>query len=88
MRPYKTGPSIQEFVHYGVMAPVPARWPRSLVIAVVDDGRALREAIVRLLRMHGHQAEPFDSAEDFLSRVVTAYCLVLDVQLPVWTVSS
>jgi FixJ family two-component response regulator len=53
------------------------------VIAVIDDDRALREALVRLLKLRGHDAVPYGSAEDFLAADGhPTDCLVLDVQLP------
>jgi FixJ family two-component response regulator len=58
--------------------------PSSLPIAVVDDDRSVREAIVMLLRSHGHAAMGFDSAEQFIQSFQAGKygCLVSDVQMP------
>ena len=55
-----------------------------LVIAVVDDEAALREALESLLRSAGFKALTFASAEDFLAseRGKGAGCLILDARLP------
>jgi FixJ family two-component response regulator len=54
-----------------------------LLIAVVDDDEAIREAIQSLLRSVGLRAAVFASAEDFLhagQRQATA-CLIVDVRM-------
>jgi FixJ family two-component response regulator len=64
---------------------VPARDVRSVpVVAVVDDEKAVREAMAGLLRSAGFSAECFGSAEAFLERQLRRRfsCLVLDVGLP------
>ena len=55
-----------------------------LPIAVVDDDSSVREAIVALLRSHGHAAMGFASAAEF----IRAYefhkfaCLLSDIDMP------
>jgi FixJ family two-component response regulator len=55
-----------------------------LVIAIVDDQAALREATENLLKSAGLKAVSFASAEDLLqARALDgAGCLILDVRLP------
>ena len=55
-----------------------------LVIAIVDDQAALREATENLLKSAGLKAVSFASAEDFLQAAPLdgAGCLILDVHLP------
>ena len=57
---------------------------KPLVVAVVDDHDALREATGNLLKSAGFSAESFASAEEFLrSRPLRGVaCLVLDIRLP------
>lgn len=51
------------------------------LIAIVDDDRAVLEAMSGLLRSNGFSAETFSSAEEFLSSLLLskAECLLLDV---------
>ena len=51
---------------------------------MIDDDASLREALARLFRSVGLQAETFASAPDFLQHKLTEgpSCLVLDVRLP------
>ena len=53
-------------------------------VFVVDDDRALRDALQELLREHGHAAEAFASGEAFLSadRPDREGCLVVDALMP------
>src|SRR5262249_32813867 len=53
------------------------------VYIVDDDPRVLR-GLTRLLRSHGFQARPFDSAKQFLKEHDPAIpgCLILDVAMP------
>lgn len=53
------------------------------VIAIVDDDRAFRRALERLLHGAGFVVETFSSAEDYLARAPSNRhsCLVLDVFL-------
>jgi FixJ family two-component response regulator len=58
--------------------------PKKIVIAVVDDDEAVREALSGLMRSLGYRALTFPSATEFLKskqRHVTA-CLIADVQMP------
>jgi len=52
------------------------------IIGIVDDDRALRDALARLLVSCGYTVLRFASAEDFLANESRVDCLVLDVQLP------
>ena len=54
------------------------------MIAIVDDHKALREALESLLRSLGHIASTFGSAEDFLEsgKLLDTSCLITDVQMP------
>ncbi|WP_333834923.1 response regulator transcription factor [Rubrimonas sp.] len=54
------------------------------VVHVVDDDRAVRHALARLLRASGHAAETHASAEAFLDRPDPAStgCAILDMHLP------
>jgi len=53
------------------------------IVAVIDDDRATRCALIRLLASLGYDAESFDSAEAFLdvASPSRADCLLLDIQL-------
>jgi FixJ family two-component response regulator len=53
-------------------------------IAVVDDDESIRESLPDLLRVFGHEAEAFSSAEEFLSskRIDQTKCMVLDIAMP------
>lgn len=53
------------------------------IIAVIDDDRGTRCALIRLLAALGYDAESFDSAEAFLDVAPTsrAGCLLVDIQL-------
>ena len=55
---------------------------RKLVV-VVDDDASILGAIERALKIHGFDAEVFDTVEDFLERanLSEAACLVLDINL-------
>ena len=52
------------------------------IIGIVDDDRAVRDALARLLVSCGYTVLRFSSAEDFLATQSRVDCLVLDVQLP------
>jgi len=56
----------------------------SLLIMIVDDDEAIRDALTSLLRSVGWRAGGFASAEAFCQsgQVHTTACLLLDVQLP------
>ena len=54
------------------------------LISIVDDDKAVRDALQRMLRSHGFSTVVFASAEQFLSQTKShqAACLVLDVRMP------
>jgi len=54
------------------------------VVFVVEDDASLRNALVELLRMVGHEAKSFASAQEFLASNLpdAPSCLVSDVRLP------
>jgi len=54
------------------------------VVHVVDDDRAIGDALARLLGASGHAAETHESAEAFLDRrdPASTGCAILDVHLP------
>src|SRR5437867_7778788 len=57
------------------------------VISIVDDDKAVRDALQRMLRAHGFATVAFASAEELLAsdeRHQTA-CLILDVRMPEMT---
>jgi FixJ family two-component response regulator len=55
-----------------------------LLITVVDDDAAIREAVQSLLRSVGLRAEGFASAPDFLQsgQLPDTACLIVDVRMP------
>lgn len=61
---------------------------RSGYIAIVDDDASTREALARLLRIHGINSRKYPSAQAFLSAVSDAKhsampdCLIVDVNMP------
>ncbi len=54
------------------------------LIAIVDDDKAVGNALQRMLQSHGFAAEVFASAEQFLRgpQPHSASCLILDVRMP------
>jgi FixJ family two-component response regulator len=56
----------------------------SSLIAILDDEKAVREALGRLLRSLGFQTEYFALATDFLESLSSHFpdCLILDLHLP------
>ena len=54
------------------------------LVTIVDDDKAVRDALGNLLESVGLQVEAFASAEEFVnsSNVNHRACLILDVQLP------
>ena len=54
------------------------------LIAIVDDDKAVRDALQRMLQSHGFATAAFASAEQFLGRAKTdgTACLILDVRMP------
>jgi FixJ family two-component response regulator len=53
-------------------------------IAIIDDDKAVRSALQRLLRSAHHKAEAYGSGREFLRDLGqhTPDCLVLDMQMP------
>jgi FixJ family two-component response regulator len=53
-------------------------------VAIVDDDLSTRQAIARLLRRHGINAESYPSARAFLAVLPSAMpdCFVVDVNMP------
>jgi FixJ family two-component response regulator len=56
----------------------------SPVVSIVDDDRAVRDALSSLIRSLGWQACKYESAEDFLSSGQAAHtsCLISDIRMP------
>jgi FixJ family two-component response regulator len=54
------------------------------LISIVDDDKAVRDALQRMLKAHGFATTVFASAEQFLNRPTSrsASCLVLDSRMP------
>ena len=57
---------------------------RSGHVAIVDDDASTREALARLLRVHGIDSRGYPSARAFLAALpsATPYCLIVDVNMP------
>ncbi len=57
--------------------------PNSVRITIIDDDEFVREAVERLIRSLGYDAETFASAEDYLnqSNVADTQCLITDVHM-------
>ena len=58
--------------------------PDKPIICIVDDDPSVLKALSRLVESAGMCAEPFKTAEEFLTSApaAKAACLLLDVQLP------
>ena len=54
------------------------------MIAIVDDYKAVREGLEKLLRSLGYRTSAFSSAEDFLKseKLRDTSCLITGVQMP------
>jgi FixJ family two-component response regulator len=54
------------------------------LIAIVDDDKEVRDALQRMLKSHGFDADVFESSEQFLGsrRPDNVSCLILDVRMP------
>lgn len=54
------------------------------VVFVVDDDEGVRDSLVMLLRLAGHQVKPFESAVRFLAdaRPQRGDCLIVDIRMP------
>jgi FixJ family two-component response regulator len=69
----------QDFTHrarsYSVTSPL---------VAIIDDDEALCWSLVDLMRSVGYRAEPYSSAETFLtsSNLVSLDCILADVHMP------
>jgi FixJ family two-component response regulator len=61
--------------------------PMKPLISIVDDDKAVRDALQRMLQTHGFATAVFASAEQFLSRPKphSGSCLILDVRMPEMT---
>lgn len=57
---------------------------RNLKIVIVEDDPSMRQAIERILHTVGHKAKVYESAEAAvdMEAVMTADCLILDIELP------
>ena len=57
---------------------------RNLKIVIVEDDPSMRQAIERILHTAGHNAKVYESAEAVvdMEAVMTADCLILDIELP------
>ena len=55
-----------------------------LMIAIVDDDDAVREAMKLLMRSFGYHASTFDSADEFLKskQFSNTPCIITDLQMP------
>jgi FixJ family two-component response regulator len=64
---------------------------RSGYIAIVDDDASMREALARLLRVHGINSRNYPSARALLNAVCSSQhsdtpdCLIVDVNMPEMT---
>jgi FixJ family two-component response regulator len=58
--------------------------PMAPLIAIVDDDKAVRDALQRMLRSHGFAVAVFASAEQFLALTGAEQpsCLIADVRMP------
>jgi len=55
---------------------------RPVVIAIVDDDRAVREALCEFLQVEGMAALGFERAAAFLDRASEFDCVISDVRMP------
>ena len=60
---------------------------KKVLVSVVEDDRALRESMSRLMRSLGYTVEIFSSATEFLAspRLPETACLIADIHMPVMT---
>jgi FixJ family two-component response regulator len=58
--------------------------PESYRVSIVEDDKAVRDALYSLLESTGLMADAFGSAEEFVDdvRAKDSSCLILDVRLP------
>ena len=54
------------------------------LVYLVDDDASARNGMARFLRIAGHEVQTYESATDFVERIVPAEngCLVLDARMP------
>lgn len=57
---------------------------KQALIYLVDDDRSARNGMARFLSVAGHEVQTYESATDFVERIVPAEngCLVLDARMP------
>jgi len=70
---------LHDFAYTARLLPV-----TSPLVAIIDDDDALCSSLVDLMRSVGYRAEPYSSAETFLTSVnlLNSQCLVADVHMP------
>ena len=70
---------VHDFAHLARLPPV-----TSPLVALVDDDGALCSSLVDLMRSIGYRAEPYYSAETFLTSVnlLNVHCIVADIHMP------
>jgi len=58
--------------------------PKNIVIAIVDDDEAVRQALQGFMKSLGYNAKGYPSADEFLHdrKRQRADCLIADVQMP------
>ncbi|HUK07259.1 MAG TPA: response regulator [Stellaceae bacterium] len=61
--------------------------PQDPLISIVEDDRAVRDSLRRLMRSFGYAVEAFPSAVDFLAfpRLDETACLITDINMPAMT---
>lgn len=71
-----TGQEIVSMSKIGTSVPV--------VVYIVDDDRAVREGLTRLLKSAGMDPRPYQNPEDFLAEVEnrSGACILLDITMP------
>ena len=54
------------------------------LVAIIDDDAALCASLVDFMRSVGYRAEPYHSAETFLTsaKLLNSHCIVADVHMP------
>jgi FixJ family two-component response regulator len=54
------------------------------IVTIIDDDKSVREALQRMLDVHGFSTAAFASAEEFLGSegIDEAACLLLDMRMP------
>jgi DNA-binding response OmpR family regulator len=61
----------------------PSTLPKRRTVYVVDDDPSMLRSVRRLLRAHGFQSVPFDTAEALQNngKFDRAFCIILDINL-------